>query len=62
MPGDCLLLYLFMGFAATLATAVPKWFLGPIGPGKIPKVSVLEAESSRPRHDSTSFPEEVHFS
>jgi hypothetical protein len=29
---------------------------------KSPKVSVLEAESSRRRQDSTSFLEEVHFS
>jgi hypothetical protein len=33
-------------YAAGLATAAPKWFWDPLHPGKIPKVSVLEAEFS----------------
>jgi hypothetical protein len=32
-------------YAAGLPTAVKKWFLGPLGPEKIPEVSVLEADS-----------------
>jgi hypothetical protein len=32
-----------------------KMVLGAFGPGKYPKVSVLEAESFYKRHDSTSF-------
>src|SRR3974377_1477767 len=36
--------YLSRDYAIALATAVKiKWFLGPLGPGKYPKVSVLEA-------------------
>jgi hypothetical protein len=48
-------------YAATLAAPVQKWFLGPLGPGKIPQISVLEAESFRRRHDSTSFHDKIHF-
>jgi hypothetical protein len=47
-------------YAATLATRSKK-FLGPLARKKSPKVSVLEAESSRRRHDSTSFLEKVIF-
>jgi len=38
-----------------LATAVPKWFLLPLRPGKIPKVSVFEADSFQRWHDNTNF-------
>jgi hypothetical protein len=49
-------------YAAALATAIQKRFLGPLAREKSPKVSVLEAESSRQRHDSTSFLEKVFLS
>jgi len=41
-------------YAAVLAIVVPKWFfVVPLSLGKIPKISVLEGESSRLRHDIT---------
>jgi hypothetical protein len=56
-------------YAATLVTAekidcpCPKIaFSDLLARGKSPKVSVLEAESSRRRHDSTSFLKKVIFS
>jgi hypothetical protein len=54
--------YFNRDYAAALATAVKKWFWGPLARKKSPKVSVLEAESSRRRHDGTSFLEKVIFS
>jgi hypothetical protein len=39
----------------------PEKVYGTSGRGKIPKVSVLEAESSRRRHDSTSFLDEILY-
>jgi hypothetical protein len=53
---------LIRDYAATVATAIQKGFLGPLARGKSLKVSVLEAESSRRRHDSKSFFEKVIFS
>jgi hypothetical protein len=44
-------------YAATLAIVVKNWFWGPLRPGKIPKVPVLEAEFSGQRYDSTNFNE-----
>ena len=55
-------IYLNRDYAAALTTAVPKWFLVPLFWEKSPRVSVLGAESSRRRHDSTSFLEKVFFS
>jgi hypothetical protein len=49
-------------YAAALATAIQKRFLGRLARKKSPKISVLEAESSRRRNDSTSFLEKVIFS
>jgi hypothetical protein len=40
-----------------LVTAVPKWVFDLFAQGKSPKVSVLEAEFSCRRHDSTIFHE-----
>ena len=42
-------------YAAGLTTAAQKWFWGPLRPGKIPKVSVLEAEFSYQIYDSINF-------
>jgi len=42
-------------YAAGLATAFQKRFLRPLAREKSPKVSVLEAESSRRRYGSTNF-------
>jgi hypothetical protein len=46
---------------AALAASVKKWFFGPLGPGKIPKVSTLEAEFYRQRYDSKNSSEKVLF-
>jgi len=45
-----------------LATAIQKRFLKPLAREKSPKVSVLEAESSRRRHNGKSFLEKLIFS
>jgi len=52
---------LMPNYAAGLITAFPKRFLRPLPREKSPKVSVLEAESSRRHNDSTSFLEKVIF-
>jgi len=41
--------------AATLATAIQKWFLVPLAREKSPRVSIFGTGSSHRRHDSTSF-------
>lgn len=46
---------------ATLAITIMKWFSEPLARKKSPKVSILEAESSHRRHDSTSFLEKEIF-
>jgi hypothetical protein len=48
-------------FTADLAASVTIWFLGLLGPVTPPKVSALEAECSRKRHNSTNSPEEILF-
>jgi hypothetical protein len=49
-------------YAATLLIAVKKRLFEPLGPEKIPKGSVLEADSSNRRHDSINFHEFVNRS
>jgi hypothetical protein len=48
-------------YSATLAAAVKNWFWGFLGPGKIPRDYVLEAESSYHRHGSTNYLEKNKF-
>jgi hypothetical protein len=48
-------------YAETLATAIQKWFWGPLARKKSHKVYILEAQSSHRRHDSTSFLEKGIF-
>jgi hypothetical protein len=48
--------------SAALATTVKKGLLALFALGKSPKISVLEAEPSRRRHNIIGFLEEVDFS
>jgi hypothetical protein len=65
-PGDCSEKSAKSSFTRDYAAPWPpqskKGFLGRLAREKSPKVSVLEAESSRRRNDSTSFLEKVIFS
>jgi hypothetical protein len=52
---------LYRDYAAALSTTIQKRFLGPLAREKSSKVSVLESESSRGRHDSMTLPEKNKF-
>jgi len=46
---------LHRNYAITLATAIKKWFWGPLCLGKTSQVSALEADSFKRLHDSIIF-------
>lgn len=48
-------------YVAALTAGVQKWFLEPLDPRRIPKISVIEAESSTWRHVSTNSVAKVYF-
>jgi hypothetical protein len=55
-PGDLIGFPIYKPrLAAVSGTGLEKWFLGPLGREKSPKVSALESESSRRGHDSARF-------